>query len=88
MKKDFLLTVTTPEGQICAERVLSLTVRGELGRITILSGHAPLLGSVLEGQCRLVLRDGEAREARMSEGILSVREDEVALICQYFDYIN
>ncbi len=87
MKKDFLLTVTTPEGQVCSGRVLSLTVRGEMGEITILSGHAPLISPVLRGRCRMRLGDGEEREAEMSEGILSVQEDEVTLLCQNFDYI-
>ena len=88
MKKDFLLTVTSPDGQVCSERISSLTVRGKEGEITILSHHAPLLSSVLAGRCRMTLEHGEERVAEMSEGILSVQEDEVTLICQNFHYID
>ena len=88
MKKDFLLTVSTPKGHAYAGHVSSLTVRGMLGDITILSGHTPLMSAVLGGRCRMTLAHREERVAEMSEGILSVWEDEVTLICQDFHYIN
>ena len=88
MKHDFLLTASTPDGHAFLGRASRLTLKGMQGEITILSHHAPLICPVLAGRCRMTLENGEEIAAEMSEGILSVKGDDVTLLCQSFVISN
>lgn len=61
-----------------AARVIAKTTDGEIG---ILTGHAPLLGVLVEGQIRI---SGEGAEvvATVDGGFLSVDHDRVTIVAE------
>lgn len=61
-----------------ASRVVARTTDGEIG---ILTGHAPLLGVLVEGEIRIT-GDGAAVVATVDDGFLSVDHDRVTVVAE------
>lgn len=61
-----------------ASRVVARTTDGEIG---ILTGHAPLLGVLVEGEIRIA-GDGAAVVATVDGGFLSVDHDRVTIVAE------
>ena len=77
----FTLEILTPERCFLREQVEALTVDCPDGQLTVLGGHAPLIGALCVGTLR-IKQNGAWREAFHSEGFLEVRPDEVLVFVQ------
>ena len=83
----FKLKVSTPEGNAYEGEADALFLRGSEGDLAVLAGHAPLITSVKEGNCR-ILPAGEDYEieADIKSGLLSVAENgETILLTTSFE---
>jgi len=79
----YLLKILTPEEQIYEDRVISLTVTGADGRLTVLAGHAPMVAMLTEGP--IVIRtERETLEGVTGRGTLWVDRNEVAVMVHGF----
>ena len=65
-----------------ADRVIARTAEGDIG---ILSGHAPLLGLLVEGVVDVHTTDGETWIAAVDAGFLSVANDRVSILSERAD---
>lgn len=65
-----------------ADRVIARTAEGDIG---VLSGHAPLLGLLVEGVVDVHTTDGETWIAAVDAGFLSVANDRVSILSERAD---
>lgn len=66
------LKVVTPERIVYEDKVEAITTMTEMGEITILPGHIPLVTNLRAGEMRL-MKDGEEHLLVASTGFLEVR---------------
>lgn len=70
----YLLKILTPEKRIYESQVVSVTVTGANGRLTVLAGHAPMVAMLTEGP--IIIRTEQETEAEILPG-----EDASQKIC-------
>lgn len=81
--RDYQLKILTPEKRIYDGQVISITVTGLDGRLTVLAGHAPMLAMLSEGS--IVIRTAqETIKGVTGRGLLRVDRDETAVMVHAF----
>jgi F-type H+-transporting ATPase subunit epsilon len=60
-----------------ATQVITRTSEGD---VAFLSGHAPFLGSLVEGETRVYLADGSVQSFEISGGFVEVSNDTVSIL--------
>jgi len=83
--KSFSLKIATPDGLVFDGEVESLLVRTTEGDVEILAGHADFLSALGIGRARITA-NGEKRFAAVSGGFVSVRKNEVNVVCTTFEF--
>lgn len=86
--KTFVLSVTSPEGNLFLGDVLQISVRGIEGDLAIMAGHIPFVTALAEGECRIYLPDGAMRRAKVKSGLLSVSREETSLLSSSFTFLS
>lgn len=76
----FRLEIVTPRGSYFQDFVQSLTVDTEMGYVTILRDHLPLVAPVRISQLFLKDEQGETHTYAIGGGLLQVKESEVVLL--------
>ena len=74
------LILATSGGDRWERQVSAVTLPGVMGSLGILSGHAPMLCALREGQVSCRFGDGETAKIRISGGIANVTDNEVTLL--------
>lgn len=82
----FKLKVSTPAGNLFNDFAVKLDVRGIEGELAVMAGHIPFLTAVKPGDCRILLEDGDLKEAEINGGILNVAADGVTLLASGFKW--
>ena len=77
----FRLSVVTGDATILDTEVRSANLPMDYGSIGILVNHAPMLCAVSKGIVRGVLEDGSTVRVRVSEGVASVADNELTVLC-------
>ena len=67
-------SITTPERVLVSEKVDSLTLPTELGEITVLKNHIPLVANLVPGEVRYKIH-GKDNFFAVSGGFIEVKED-------------
>lgn len=82
MANEFLLEIVTPERVVFSEKVTSLSVRAEDGRLGILHDHRPLV-TKLKISPMTFKKDGESRKASINgSGYLEATPEKVTVLCE------
>jgi F-type H+-transporting ATPase subunit epsilon len=84
---EFNFKIVTPDGYKYQNKIASLNINTEGGFLTILAHHFPLVTPVVPSIMNIKEQD-QTLSCFTSEGILYVKEDEVVLITQAFNYQN
>ena len=84
---EFHLQIATPDGLIYDGAAESLLVNTADGDVEILASHADLIASVGIGRARIKI-GGTERFASASGGFLSVKGNEVKLVCTTFEFAD
>lgn len=79
----YLLKILTPEKRIYEGRVISVTVTGSGGRLTVLAGHAPIAAILTEGAI-IIRTEQETIEGITGRGLLWVDRNEAAVMVHEF----
>jgi F-type H+-transporting ATPase subunit epsilon len=66
-----------------AEMVVVRTIGG--GEVAFLTGHAPFLGAIDEGEARIHVTEGEVRSLQLSGGFVEVSHDKVTILSDEAD---
>ncbi|MBO6040215.1 MAG: F0F1 ATP synthase subunit epsilon [Oscillospiraceae bacterium] len=77
----FRLSVVTGESTVLDTEVRSVNLPMDFGSIGILVNHAPMLCAVSKGIVRGKLSDGHTVRVRVSEGVASVADNELTVLC-------
>lgn len=71
--------ITTPERTVYSKDVDSVTVPTQMGEITVLPGHIPLISLLQPGELRVKI-DGKEEMMAVSGGFIEVRKDKVVVL--------
>ncbi len=82
----YLLTISTPDGNLLSEEVYGLFLRGADGDLAILANHVPFITTVKPGTCRVELADGTEKTGSVKSGILTVSKDGATLLSGSFNW--
>lgn len=74
------LTILTPEKEVFTGQIKSVKVPGTSGQFEILSGHAPIVSSLTEGEVRVLDEQGQKQQYTIERGFIEVLNDEVSLL--------
>lgn len=81
MEKLFRFAVVTGDATVLDTRVKSAKLPTGFGSVGILANHAPMLCAVSRGIVLCTLEDGSPLRVRVSDGIASVGDNELTLLC-------
>lgn len=76
------LIVLTPEKEIFNGTVESVQVPGIDGKFEILSGHAPIISTLVNGNVRVLSAGGAKKVFSIEKGFVEVLNNEVSLLVQ------
>lgn len=77
----FLLSISSPDGQVFSGEVTGIVVRGVAGDLMVLAGHIPFITNVKPGtHCAIHLTDGSVKEGTTEGGLLTVGKGEVTYL--------
>ena len=82
----YRLIISTPDGNMLDEQVISILVRGSEGDLAVLAGHAPFITYVKPCDCCIDLADGTERVGHLEGGLLSVSEMQTTLLSGSFKW--
>lgn len=75
------LTIITPEKHFYAGDVLELVTENDYGRIGFLPEHMPMVTVLKPSVTTFTQKDGKKFKAFTSSGILSIKNNEVRMMC-------
>lgn len=78
------LVVVAPSGIICHTQIEMVTLPGEIGAFTVLSGHAPLISHLTAGEIVYTEKENENRLA-IKNGFVRVDRDMVEVCVELPD---
>ncbi len=84
--KTFLLKITSPNGDVFAGNVVSLSVRGTEGDLAVLAGHIPFVSYVQPCEAKIVLEDGSEKTGALGGGVLVVSSEKTILLSGSFTF--
>ena len=84
--KTFLLKITSPEGDIFSENVVSVSVRGTEGDLAIMAGHVPFVSYVQPCDAKIELEDGNEKIGSLAGGVLVVSPEKTILLSGDFSW--
>ena len=87
MMNRFMLTVSSPDGNLFKGEAVKLTLRGAMGDLAVLAGHTPFITSVQSGECHIYITDDEVKNATTEGGLLSVADNTVTFLTGRFNWI-
>ena len=82
--KTYKLTVSSPDGTVFSENVVSIMLRGAGGDLAVMAGHTPFITSVKPCNIKIVLPDTTEKTACVDGGLLTVDTDKVSLLSGSF----
>lgn len=76
------LVALTPEKELFNGAISSVKVPGVNGQFEILSGHAPIVAALGEGEVRILDESGQRTTFNIEKGFIEVINNEVSLLIQ------
>ena len=84
----FRLCIVTGDATVLDTRVRSVNLPTDFGSVGILVRHAPMLCAVSKGLLRCTLADGGTLRVRVSDGVASVADNELTVLCADAEVTN
>ena len=85
--KTFPLTVSSPDGNIFQDNILSLSLRGTEGDLAIMAGHIPFITAIRAGKIKIEM-ENEDKLAETDGGILNVTENAATILSGSFRFVE
>ena len=83
----YLLKILLPDKKIYNDKVVSMTITGENGQLSILANHAPMTAMMAEGPI-VIKTEQEIIEGIAGKGILKVGREESVVMVHSFKWLN
>ena len=75
-----IVAVVSPEQVLFEGEATQVITRTTEGDVAFLSGHAPFLGALAEGETRVYLPDGSVQRFDVAAGFVEVSNDTVSIL--------
>ena len=75
-----IVAVVSPEQVLFEGEATQVITRTTEGDVAFLSGHAPFLGALSEGETRVYLPDGSVQRFDITAGFVEVSNDTVSIL--------
>jgi F-type H+-transporting ATPase subunit epsilon len=75
-----IVAVVSPEQVLFEGEATQVITRTTEGDVAFLSGHAPFLGALAEGETRVYLADGSVQRFDVAAGFVEVSNDTVSIL--------
>ena len=76
----FLLNISSPDGKLFSDQVVSIILKGVEGEFAILADHMPFITNAAPGKCIIELEDGTVKEGHTEGGLITVGKGEVTYL--------
>jgi F-type H+-transporting ATPase subunit epsilon len=76
----FKLVISSPDGNVFNEDVLSISLRGIEGELAIMSGHIPFIAVIKPCTYKIQMPNGEEKTGRTEGGILTVSKEKTTYL--------
>lgn len=76
------IAVLSPTSQIFEGEITSVKVPGVSGQFEVLSGHAPIVSALAEGEVRIAKSEGGELKFTIQNGFIEVLNNEVSLLVE------
>ena len=86
MENILKLTIITPEKAFYTGDILDVNVENETGRIGILPEHVDMVTILIPSVTSFNEKGGKAIKVFTSSGIMSIKDDEVRIMCDAAEY--
>ena len=80
--------IVTPDRHERRPDAAALNVPAEAGRLTVLTGHQPLVCSLREGDIRIDAADGQRETWKTGTGTLRVAQDDVTILARRAERVS
>lgn len=80
---DLYLEVVTPEEILFEGPVGMVEVPGTTGRFTILRDHAPIISTLIEGNIRIISKDGVERFFPCRKGVVECKDNHMTVLMEH-----
>ena len=77
----FRLCIVTGDATLLDTQVRSVRLPTGFGSLGVLAHHAPMLCAVSKGVLQCTREDGSETRIRVSDGVASVEDNELTLLC-------
>ena len=76
----FKLVISSPDGNVFNEDVLSISLRGIEGELAIMSGHIPFITVIKLCTYKIQMPNGEEKTGKTEGGILTVSKEKTTYL--------
>ena len=76
----FLLNISSPDGKLFSDQVVSIILKGVEGEFAILADHMPFITNAAPGKCIIELPDGTVMNGTTEGGLITVDHNDVTYL--------
>ena len=86
----FLLTISTPDGDVFSGKVVMISLRGIEGELAVMAGHIPFVTSIKACDVKIELADENEslRVGHTDGGLLTVTAQRTTLLTGHFEWVE
>ena len=84
--RTFLLKISSPNGDVFSDNVISISVRGTEGDLAVLAGHIPFVSYVQPCDIKIVMEDSSEKLGMVGGGVLVVSPEKTILLSGDFNW--
>ncbi len=80
--KEMTLSIITPDQEVFAGGVTSVTVPGKIGQFQVLFDHAPIVSTLDNGQITVIKADGSEMTIQAEGGVIEVMKNDIKILVE------
>ena len=78
-----LLEIVTPDKKIFSGEIKQVKVPGSKGPFEVLNNHASIVSTLIKGEVRIILPDGEKTMYEIASGVIEVKSNKIVVLAEF-----